>query len=90
MKYKLVILLLYISRSQKYDLIIKFSKKARLKSYSLTQRKLCFRPVAVQFGSQFFILEIHIKSFSVEMYGIDEILLSVLLITLIVVNLCYC
>ena len=39
----------------------------------LTQIKVCYRPVTVQFGLQFFILAVHLNSFRVEVNSIAEI-----------------
>ena len=56
----------------------------------LTQIKVCYRPVVVQFSLQFFIFAVYINSFRVEVNGVVEIFLSVFLVTFILVNLCYC
>ena len=50
---------------------------------------MCSGPVVVQFGIQFVILAIHFNSFSVEVNGLAEIFLSVFVIALILVTLCY-
>ena len=50
---------------------------------------MCCRPVAVQFGIQFVIFAVHVNSFRVEVNGVAKIFLSVFIIALILVSLCY-
>ena len=68
-----------------FDILINQFKLTKL----LTQTKICFCPVAVQLGFQFLILAVNFNSFRVEVDGVVEIILSVTVITLIFVNLCY-
>ena len=53
----------------------------------LTQIKMCYRSVAVQFGVKILILTVDFNSFSVVINGVVEILLVVFIVTLIFVNL---
>ena len=67
-------------------------KKCILKlSSDLTKFKMCYSPVVVQFGLQFFLIAVHFNSFGVKMNSIDEISFPKRLITLIPTNIsCGC
>ncbi len=45
--------------------------------------------VAVQFGIQFVILAVHLKSFSVEVYGVEKFFLFIFFVAFLEVHVCY-
>lgn len=74
---------------QEYILLRMRSDQSTL-NWILTQIKLCYGPVAVQFGIQFIILAIHFNSFRVQVNGLCKIPFRVFFIAFSPVNLCSC
>ena len=57
---------------------------------NLTHFEVSCCSVTVKFRVQYVILAVHFNSFRVKVYSVGEFFLSVFVITLTLVHLCYC